>query len=155
MRSVQVFVLMFMALPVMAWAQSSGGGAPPYGGPGPATSNPFSNRSSNIATADTRSDIAPSLPAPSLAAGDRPSDFLHAAAGALAAGRTREAQNALEMAQTRLLDRSVPLFQTHSPSDNPTVAEINQALQALASNDRATCMQEIETAIGSATAQGL
>ena len=87
--------------------------------------------------------------------GNLPSDYLRSAQGALAAGRTREAQEALEMAQTRLLDRSVPLGQTNDPSDNPTVGQISQARQALAARDRNTCMQLIQTAIGSATAQGL
>jgi hypothetical protein len=84
----------------------------------------------------------------------RASDYLHAAQNALAARRYNEAQDALEMAQTRLLDRSVPLGQTHNPSDNPIVAQITQALQALAAQDRATCMQLIQTAIGSTTVQG-
>ena len=44
---------------------------------------------------------------------NRPSDYLRAAQGALAAGRIAEAQEALEMAQTRMLDRSVPLGQTN------------------------------------------
>ena len=73
----------------------------------------------------------------------------------MAAGRTGEAQQALEMAETRMLDRSVALGQTNNPSDNPTVRQISQALQALAAHDRATCMQWIQTAIASATAQGL
>ncbi len=110
---------------------------------------------SNIAPSDTRSDIAPQLPAPNLPENDRPSAFLRAAQGALAAGRGGEAQESLEMAQTRLLDRSVPLFQTNNPSDNPTVGQISQAMQALANNDRAGCMRLIQAAIGSATAQGL
>ncbi|HBK09387.1 MAG TPA: hypothetical protein DDZ81_26585 [Acetobacteraceae bacterium] len=95
------------------------------------------------------------LPAPNVTQGDRPSDYLRAAQGALAAGRNGEAQEALEMAQTRMLDRSVPLGQTDRPSDNPTTAQISQALQALAALDRLTSMQLIQTALASATAQGL
>jgi hypothetical protein len=95
------------------------------------------------------------LPSPNLPEGAKPSDALLAAQGALAAGRIGEAQQALEMAQTRMLDRSVALGQTNNPSDNPTVGQISQALQALAARDRAGCMQSIQAAIGSATAQGL
>jgi hypothetical protein len=95
------------------------------------------------------------LPSPNLPEGVKPSDALRAAQGALATGRIREAQEALEMAETRMLDRSVTLGQTNNPSDNPTVGQISQALQALAAHDRAGCMQWIQTAIGSATAQGL
>ena len=75
--------------------------------------------------------------------------------GALAAGHAREAESALEMAQTRILDRSVPLGQTGDPSDNPTIGQITQARQALAANDRATCLRLIQAAIASATAQGM
>ena len=98
--------------------------------------------------------LAP-LPPPNLPQGDRPSDFLRAAESALVTGRNGEAQEALERAQTRMLDRSVPLGQTNNPSDNPTSVAISQALQALAAHDRANCLQLIQTAIVSATAQGL
>ena len=64
-------------------------------------------------------------------------------------------ESALEMAQTRMLDRSVPLGQTDNPSDNPTIRQITQARQALAAQDRAACLQAIQAAIASATAQGL
>ena len=59
-------------------------------------------------------------------------DYLRAAQSALQAGRTGETQQALEMAQTRLLDRSVPQAQTNNPSDNPAVTQVSQALKALA-----------------------
>jgi hypothetical protein len=97
--------------------------------------------------------LAP-LPAPSLSEASRPSDYLRAAQDALAAGRLGEAASALEMAQTRMLDRSVPLGQTGNQSDNPTVGQITQARQALAANDRATSLQAIQAAIATATAQG-
>jgi hypothetical protein len=98
--------------------------------------------------------LAP-LPSPPVSPEARPSDYLRAAQSALAAGRRGEAQEALEMAQTRILDRSVPLGQTNNPSDNPTIGQISRALQALAARDQTTCMQSIQTAIASATAQGL
>ena len=99
--------------------------------------------------------VRSALPAPALPENSPPSAYLRAAQGALAAGRTGEAQEALEQAQTRLLDRSVPLGQTHTLSDNPAVSQIDQALRALAAHDRATCMHWIETAMGTVTAQGL
>ena len=95
------------------------------------------------------------LPSPPMSPMDRPSGYLRAAQGALAAGRRGEAQESLEMAQTRMLDRGVPLGQTNNPSDNPTIAQISQALRALAAHDQAGCMQSIQTALASATAQGL
>ena len=99
--------------------------------------------------------IRSALPPPDVPENSPASAFLRAAQGALATGRLREAQEALEQAQTRLLDRSVPLGQTHTPSDNPAIGQIDQALQALAGRDRATCMHWIETAMGTVTAQGL
>ena len=85
----------------------------------------------------------------------RVSDLLRTAQGALAAGRKRDAGEALEMAQTRLLDRSVPLGENHDPSDNPMVAQITKARQALADGDWATCLESVQAAIRSATQQGL
>ncbi len=105
-------------------------------------------------TVATVTVLAP-LPSPNLSEDAKPSDVLRAAEGALAAGRTGEAQDALEMAETRMLDRSVSLGQTNDPSQNPTVEQISHALQALTAHDRLTCMQFIGTAITSATAQGL
>jgi len=122
---------------------------------GALAANPTSTGASNITTQDQRSTIAPALPSPNVPQGDRPSDFLRAAQGALAAARTGEAQQALEMAQTRMLDRSVAQGQTNNPSDNPTTVQISQALQALAAHNRAACMQLIQAAIASASAQGL
>jgi hypothetical protein len=101
------------------------------------------------------SKVLTPLPSPDLPEGSRPSDYLRAAQGALAAGRAGEAESALEMAQTRMLDRSVPLGQTDNPSDNPTIGQIAQARQALAARDRAASLQAIQAAIASAAAQGL
>jgi hypothetical protein len=99
--------------------------------------------------------IHSALPSPELSEDSKPSDFLRAAQGALAAGRKALAEQSLEMAQTRLLDRSVPLGETNDPSKNAAVGEISQALQALHAGDRAACLQSIQAAIGSATADGL
>lgn len=107
-----------------------------------------------MAADSTSAPLAP-LPSPIVPEGARVSDYLRAAQNALAAGRVGEAEEALEMAQTRMLDRSVPLGQTNNPSDNLTVGQISQARQALTARDRATCMQLIQAAIGSATGQGL
>ena len=43
--------------------------------------------------------------------------------------------------------------QTNNPSDNPRSTQISQALNALAAGDRASCMQSIQAAITTATAQ--
>ncbi len=122
-------------------------GARPGNDIGTGMSLPMGNTASNINPTDTRSVISPNLPTPPIGANGSAMDYLRAAQGALAAGRTGEAQQALEMAETRLLDRSVPQFQTNNPSDNPGVGLISQALQALATGDRAQCMQLIQQVI--------
>ena len=94
------------------------------------------------------------LPRPDVSEDAKPSDLLRAAQRAIAAGRTAEGQEALEMAQTRMLDRSVPLFKTNDPSADPTVKQITQARQALDAGDRSGCLDLIQAAIASATAQG-
>ncbi len=127
-------------------------GARPGNEIGTGMSLPMSNRASNINQSDSRSRIAPNLPNPALGEGASPAAYLRAAQASLAAGRTGEAQESLEMAQTRLLDRSVPYGQTNNPSDNPAVTQISQALQALAAGDRARCMQLIQQAIPAAEA---
>ena len=127
-------------------------GARPGNDIGTGMSMPMGTRASNIDAGDTRSTIAPNLPSPSVGPDATAADYLRAAQASLQAGRTGEAQQSLEMAQTRLLDRSVPLGQTNNPSDNPAVTQISQALQALAARDRAQAMQLIQSAIPAATA---
>jgi hypothetical protein len=96
--------------------------------------------------------IAPNLPSPPIEENAPPRAFLLAARGALAAGRTGEAQQALEMAETRALDRSVPLFQTRAPIHDPLAAKIEDALHALGAGERESAMQAIEQAIAMAPA---
>ncbi|HVC59692.1 MAG TPA: hypothetical protein VND19_04915 [Acetobacteraceae bacterium] len=127
-------------------------GARPGNDIGTGMSMPMGNRASNIDQRDMRSDIAPNLPSPQLGPNASPADYLRAAQSALASGRTGEAQQALEQAQTRLLDRSVSYGQTNNPSDNPAVAQISRALHALAAGDRARCLQLIQAALPAAQA---
>jgi hypothetical protein len=127
-------------------------GARPGNEIGTGMSLPMGSNDSNITPSDTRSPIAPNLPSPMVGDNASAPDYLVAARNALAAGRTGEAQQSLEMAQTRMLDRSVPLFQTNTPSANPVVSQISQALQALAAGDRSRSMQLIEAAIPNAQA---
>jgi len=127
-------------------------GARPGNEIGTGMSMPMSTRSSNIDASDTRSTIAPNLPTPPIGPNAGPVDYLRAAQTSLQAGRTGEAQQSLEMAQTRLLDRSVPMGQTNNPSDHPAVMQVSQALKALAAHDRATAMQLIQSAIPAAMA---
>lgn len=122
-------------------------GARPGNDIGTGESLPLGNTASNIDQRDMRSVIAPNLPSPQLGPNASATDYLRAAQGALSAGQTGEAQQALEQAQTRLLDRSVPYGMTNDPSSNPAVRQITQALHALAAGDQAQCMQLIQAAI--------
>jgi hypothetical protein len=90
--------------------------------------------------------VSNKLPTPPLSPEASPADFLRAARGALAAGRNGEARSALEMAQTRLLSRVVDAGKEQEPSNNAAVKHISEAINALAANDRATCLRYIEFA---------
>jgi len=142
-----------LATPGSTLAQGVPSGASPLTGARPGNeigtgmSLPRGDRASNINRYNTRSQIAPNLPSPALGPGASPADFLQAAADALRAGRTGEAQQSLEMAQTRLLDRSVPQGQTNNPSTNPAVAQISRALHALAAGQNAEAIQLIDATI--------
>jgi hypothetical protein len=146
-----------LAAPALAQGVPQGAspvtGARPGNVVGTGMSLPMGNRASNINQYNTRSRIAPNLPSPQLGPNAAAADFLRAADDALRAGRTGEAQQALEMAQTRLLSRSVPQGQTNNPSADPAVAQISQALQALAAGRRMQTIQLIDAAIPLATAR--
>lgn len=94
----------------------------------------------------TAGTVSARLPTPALSAEAAPADFLRAARGALIAGRAGEARSALEMAQTRLLDRSVDAGKEREPSNDLAVKQISEALGALTVNDRMNCMRYIEFA---------
>jgi len=115
--------------------------------PGEGQSYPLSPNASNIAGGNATSTIAPTLPSPSIAQDATPQQLLLYAKNALTAGQTGLAQEAMERAQTRLLDRSTPLFQTDRPSAHPGVAAISNALRALGSGDRAGAISGIDAAI--------
>lgn len=122
-------------------------GARPGNEIGTGASLPLSDKAANIGGQDTTSAIAPNLPTPAIGESAGTRDYLMAARTALVLGRTGEAQQALEMAETRTLDRSVPLFQTSTRIKDPLISEIEQALQALGEGDRGRAVQIIEAAL--------
>jgi hypothetical protein len=124
-------------------------GARPGHEPGVGVSLPLSNNASNTVPADTKSVIAPTLPASAVGPNATTHDYLTAARASLVAGRTGQAQQSLEMAETRALDRSVAQGQTNTPSDSPVVAKIRDARRALGSGDRAHAIQFIDLALAS------
>lgn len=148
--------LLFLALPLVVMSAAAVSQPAPNGArqgyDGAAgVSLPGDERATNSPPLGPAADQQSQTTAP----GDLPSDYLKIAQNALAAGRTGEAHEALEMAQTRLLDRSVPLGTTNRPSDNPAVGEISRALQALDAHDRMTCLQLIQAALGSVSRERL
>ncbi len=117
--------------------------------PGTGLSGPASNHASNLGGADTGSAIAPHLQSPNLGPDAGPEGYLLAASAALRQNRTGEAQQALEMAETRLLDRSTPVSAAGQPDQDPRVQAVDQALQALGRNDAAAAQNAIQQAIRS------
>ena len=113
---------------------------------GTGQSLPLSSNASNLGAADTRTAIAPRLPSPLLAENASPAAFLHAAGQALAAGRTGEAQEALERAESRALSRSVRPSRAGEASRQPLVTTISAARAALSVGDRARALRFIEQA---------
>ena len=106
--------------------------------------DPVSTRASNIAPGNTRSGVAPALPVPSVGPDSTPEAYLHAARDALAAGRTGEAQQSLEMAETRQLARAVPAEAANMPDADPVIGQIENALHALGDGDRARAIEIID-----------
>jgi hypothetical protein len=149
---VTVALLSMAALQALAQAPSNldpTTGARPGHQPGVGDSLPLSNKASNIGSTDTHSNIAPTLPAPSVGETATTREYLQAARASLVAGRTGQAQQSLEMAETRALDRSVPQGQTNAPSDSQVVARIQNARRALGSGDSAHAIQLIDLALSS------
>jgi hypothetical protein len=110
---------------------------------------PRSDNASNIVPSDTRSNIAPTLP-PSAVGWDAASrEYLRSARTSLVAGRTGQAQQSLEMAETRALDRSVQQGQTDAPSHSQFVSRIRDARHALGGGDRTRAVQLIDLALSS------
>jgi len=124
-------------------------GARPGHAAGVGASLPQSNNASNIVPADTRSNIAPTLPASAAGESASPSDYLRSARASLVAGHTGQAQQSLEMAETRALDRSVVPDQAAMPSDSGFVSRISDARHALGNGNSAHAIELIDLALAS------
>ena len=147
-----VALLSMAALQAVAQAPSSPEpttGARPGHEPGVGVSLPLSSKASNIGPADMQSTIAPTLPASSVGESATTREYLQAARASLVAGHTGQAQQSLEMAETRALDRSVAQGQTYATSNSQMVARIQEARHALGSGDSAHAIQLIDRALSS------
>jgi hypothetical protein len=134
--------VLFMALPAGAQTDPATG-ARPGNVVGTGQSLPLSDKASNATAGDTRSTIAPRLPTPSVGDDAAPLAFLQAAERALTLGHTGEAQEAIERAESRLLDRDVAPSAAGRPSGQKLVATVGDARRALAAGDRAGAMRAI------------
>ncbi len=112
----------------------------------PTLAQPVDLRASKIGPADAGNMVAPALPIPAVSVTDSPIDFLRAARSALARGRTGETQEALERAETRLLDDSAGSG-IAGPSSPPGLANVRAARRALAARDRAGATRATDAAI--------
>jgi hypothetical protein len=158
--------LLFCTLAVPAWAQQSPPLQPYVPPPSSAPLAPLpgdtadapddkptgdvratSNDASNISSADTRSNIAPALPEPN-AAGDTAEAYLMAARTAIQGGRTGEAQEALERAESRALDRDVAPSEANDPDPSAMTRQIGDARQALSVGNPQAALQAIDAALG-------
>jgi hypothetical protein len=115
--------------------------------PGAGQSGPASNRASNINAADTRSVISPHLPQPTVGSSASADSYLRAARDALQSHRTGAAQQALEMAETRLLDRSTPLNTAGQPDQDAAVQQVANARAALGKGDTRGARSAIQLAL--------
>lgn len=138
------YVLPFLLLTAPALAQPDTG-ARPGNDIGTGMSLPRSDKAGNINAATTKSEIAPNLPAP--AGAETVRDLLLAARSALAGNRTGEAQEALERAETRALDRSIPVGTEHVPDQSALVSTIGRARQELGNGNPGGAIALIDQAL--------
>jgi hypothetical protein len=135
-----------LALPAIAAAQQQpSDGARPGNEISTGMSLPRSDKASNLNRETTQSELAPNLPSPP--AGDDIQTLLLDARRALKAGQTGEAQEALERAETRALDRSVAYGTERVVDHGPLVTATGEARAALAANDLAGAIRIIDSAL--------
>ncbi len=135
--------LILVACLALAAAPAAAQTMPAAGGGG---NEPVSQVPTNLTAADTHTEWSPKLPMPPVDPNAPPAAFLKAAQDELAAGHTGMAQEALERAESRALDRSVPPSAANQPSQQPLVDQISKALHALAAGDKAGTMQMVQAA---------
>jgi hypothetical protein len=100
-----------------------------------------------VAWAQAAATIATPEPVPPVDENAPPQAFLQAARQSLAAGRTGEAMEAMERAETRALDRSVRPSRANIPDTQPFITLVAAARAALDAHDRATALAKIDEAL--------
>ena len=108
---------------------------------------PKSNNASNIVGSGEGSGVAPTLPSPNLGPDAPIRDYLRSARASLVAGETGKAQQSLEMAETRSLNRAEPSAQPNMPTNSAMANKIREALQTLGSGDKPGTIRLIDVAL--------
>ena len=98
---------------------------------------------------DTKSTIAPTPPAPQVGPDARVATLLMSANQSLMHHQTGTADEALERAETNILQRSVIATRANDPSQDPVVAQIEQARQAIGRHDLQGAQATIQQILGS------
>ena len=89
---------------------------------------------------------SPSLPTPAVGEDAPPAAFIRSAIAAISAGRLGEAQEAIERAESRALDRSVRPSTAGQPSQQSLVQQLSAARQALGTGDKAGTLRLLQQA---------
>ncbi len=146
-----IFGVMLLAAP-LAMAQTAPqteSGARPGNEIGTRSSLPLSPAASNINGSDMKSTIAPTPPAPNLPDDASVGALLKSADQSLAQNQTGTADEALERAETNILQRSVIAANANNPSTNPVVAQIEQARQQIGHHDNQGASATIQQILSS------
>ena len=144
MRMLRFFPVICLIAAAPAYAQETG--ARPGNEIGTGQSLPRSDNAGNINGATTHSQLAPNLPSPQA---DDIAPLLAEARADLQANHTGAAQEALERAETRVLDRSIPVGTERIPAQDRLVDAIGQARAALAGGDIRGAIAIIDHALSS------
>ena len=149
MRTMMLTCAAVVGLAMTANAQTATPGSDIRPGhvPGVGESFPASNSASNITQGDTHSVIAPRLPTPAGGENGSVATFLADAQQSLNQGKTGRAQEALERAETAMLQRAVPADQANMPDQAADVRQVTAARDMLAKHDINGAKQAIAAAM--------
>lgn len=111
---------------------------------------PVSTQASHTPGSAPTSMIAPRLPEPAGGDNGSPEQFLHEADRAIEMHKTGLAQQSLEMAETRMLDRSTLASQANTPDADPEVRALRRAREALGRRDLREAHEAIREALNDA-----
>jgi hypothetical protein len=139
------WLVLLLATPASAqtgWGPGTPAPTPPASA---GVSQPPSPDTNATSSDDAKAIMAP-LPVPNVDPNAPPADFIQAAEVALAAGQTGEAEEAIERAEARLLDRDVDPRRSEDPSHSPVIAQLAQARAALSGGDRVRAVEILEEA---------